>query len=607
MADQTQGYFLAIEGSDGSGKATQTDLIAKKLKELGYQVATISFPRYAAESSYFVRNYLEGKYGSGKDVGPYSASVFYALDRYDYSELIANSIKSGKIVLANRFSASNMAHQGSKIPEAKTRREFYVWLDSLEHTMLKIPKPNRNILLNLEQEKLTDNLKKRFKLTKKTDIHESDKEHVIKTAQIYREVVELYPNDFLRIDCVRRGQLLSPGTICDEIIKKIEPLLPATKKGAKGSIVELADENGDGVKQRHGASNDTDRTIDESGLHQTSNSEQRDKEVAEALLKAHAASRSNETHESLLEEINGHDSRKKVQFVLRDLSILAYFELKHLAEKNTTITSISSQKSAKTAKHPYYIPDNLDKESKEVFVSTIEQNLESYHNLVNKLNAHSGHNKSKKRTSRAISSLQQTLPCASNIDVTLSGRIKDVEKTIIKLMASELREARNVGQKLLEAGRALNREAFEKTDRPEYGGKAMLAYASNHVTTKKSSRQILKEKHPKSTGSIVSIVKYTPKNELDLLTSIIYKHSNLSYVEIEESLRSVVIDDKYKLLETSFIDKSSYPAAATELLDNLHYEVEFNTQTLSALNLIDIGNLMLTHQALTPTKRLWGR
>lgn len=83
---EKRGLFVAIEGSDGSGKATQVARLKQKLEQSGYLVEVIDFPRYNQESSYFVRRYLNGDYGSSESIGPFTPSLFYALDRFDAKE-----------------------------------------------------------------------------------------------------------------------------------------------------------------------------------------------------------------------------------------------------------------------------------------------------------------------------------------------------------------------------------------------------------------------------------------------------------------------------------------------------------------------------------------
>ena len=137
--EKRDGVFIVIEGSDGSGKATQAKLIRDRLEAAGYTVETFDFPRYDQPSSYFVKRYLEGAYGQSYEVGPYTSSLFYALDRFEAAPQIREALQQGKIVISNRFTGSNMAHQGTKIGNAEQRRGFFIWLDNLEFEMLRIP------------------------------------------------------------------------------------------------------------------------------------------------------------------------------------------------------------------------------------------------------------------------------------------------------------------------------------------------------------------------------------------------------------------------------------------------------------------------------------
>src|SRR5690606_22484531 len=114
-----KGIFIVIEGTDGSGKGTQFKLVTDHLRAKGYNVATFDFPQYDLPSSYFVKKYLNGEYGSADEIGPYTSSLFYALDGYEAAPAIRQALEEGKIVLANRFTGSNMAHQGTKILSAE--------------------------------------------------------------------------------------------------------------------------------------------------------------------------------------------------------------------------------------------------------------------------------------------------------------------------------------------------------------------------------------------------------------------------------------------------------------------------------------------------------
>jgi dTMP kinase len=144
-----RGIFIAIEGTDGSGKGTQFKKLVERLTSKGHDVATFDFPQYDEPSSYFVKQYLNGEYGTTEEVGPYTGSLFYALDRYEASTKIRKALDEGKVVITNRFTGSNMAHQGTKFHSAEERRGYFIWLDNLEFQMLKIPRPDYNFVLRV--------------------------------------------------------------------------------------------------------------------------------------------------------------------------------------------------------------------------------------------------------------------------------------------------------------------------------------------------------------------------------------------------------------------------------------------------------------------------
>ena len=212
--------FIVIEGSDGSGKATQTKRTIERLQEAGKEVETIDFPQYGQKSAGLVENYLEGKYGTAGDVTPYQGSLFYALDRYDASFTIRPWLEAGKIVVADRYVTSNAGHQGSKIEDPEERRKFFQWLKDTEHGLLNEPVPDLIIYLNVEPEVTLELMKNR----ETTDIHESDLEHLQKTHKVYQEIGEIFDN-VVSIPCTENGQIKSIEAINDLIWDHIQKLI----------------------------------------------------------------------------------------------------------------------------------------------------------------------------------------------------------------------------------------------------------------------------------------------------------------------------------------------------------------------------------------------
>jgi len=215
MMSTFSGKFIVIDGTDGVGKATQVSYLANRLSREGYDVGVIDFPQYGMRSAAMVEDYLAGKYGSANEVGPYAASIFYACDRFDASKSIREALQEGRTIIANRYTASNMGHQGAKIANPEERRRFWEWLMDLEFVKMRIPKPDVTLILDVSAEIGAVQAQKRaqqeFLLKpKRQDIHEINLEHLKQAAAAYLEVARLWPDDFIVVACSEAGAIVSP-------------------------------------------------------------------------------------------------------------------------------------------------------------------------------------------------------------------------------------------------------------------------------------------------------------------------------------------------------------------------------------------------------------
>lgn len=219
-----RGKFIVIDGIDGSGKATQTEILIKRLKKEGYKVKKADFPRYGKKSAGLVEEYLNGKYGKANDVGPYRASVFYACDRYVASLNIRKWLAEGYIVISNRYVTASMGHQGGKIANRKERIKFFRWIRNLEYGIFDIPKPDIAVILDVEaivSWELTTKKGKRGYIEKGTkDIHEKDIEHLENARKSYKEVAKLISGCFL-LECTKRGQIMKRAEIAKLVWEKV--------------------------------------------------------------------------------------------------------------------------------------------------------------------------------------------------------------------------------------------------------------------------------------------------------------------------------------------------------------------------------------------------
>ncbi len=226
-----KGKLIVIDGSDGSGKATQVELLTKHLKDEGRVVKIIDFPEYYKNFfGKFIGHCLSEQYYNWLNIHPKIASMAYAADRWESSEEVKNWLKKGYVVLANRYASANQIHQGGKIKSAKKRKDFILWLDQMEYGVFKIPRPDvtfyldvpTKISLKLMEER--NNKQKRAYLKKKKDVHENDTSFLVNSRKSALWLSKNLKN-FLKISCAKGNELRSREDIHNEIYEKVKKVL----------------------------------------------------------------------------------------------------------------------------------------------------------------------------------------------------------------------------------------------------------------------------------------------------------------------------------------------------------------------------------------------
>lgn len=220
------GLFIAIEGGDGSGKGTQAKILAGYASNQGLDVYQVSFPRYGNASAYYVEQFLNGAYGQNDDVPAELGTLPYALDRFAAKEDIKSHLeKPNSLVIADRYMASNLAHQGAKVSDATERKKFYERTMLTEYDILGIPRPDKNIVLLVPPATAQANVDKkaaRSYTSLKRDILEADANHLERAKANYEELCDLYPNEFIPIVCTTDDGNMRP---IDDIQQEIRQLI----------------------------------------------------------------------------------------------------------------------------------------------------------------------------------------------------------------------------------------------------------------------------------------------------------------------------------------------------------------------------------------------
>lgn len=223
--------LIAIDGLDASGKMTQTELLKETLAELSLPYRYLSFPTYDADYSAHVNMYLKGRFGDDPEaVNPFAASSFFGADRYcSYMLDWKKDYESGSIILANRYTSANAVHQLSKLKESEYE-SFLGWLTDYEYEKLGIPKPDAVVYLCVPPEVSQKMIQHRCDETgAEKDIHESNARHL---ENSYRAA--LYSAEklgWIKIDCARDGELRTRKEIHQEILQRLEFLIPELKNG----------------------------------------------------------------------------------------------------------------------------------------------------------------------------------------------------------------------------------------------------------------------------------------------------------------------------------------------------------------------------------------
>lgn len=216
-----RGKLIVIEGTDGSGKETQTKaLIARLQEETTVTVKTFDFPDYKTPTGNLVKRYLDGVYG--KDVHPELAGALYALDRATKLRGINTILNAGGHVVVDRYVLSNSAYQGGRLETEEEKHNYWDLCDEIEHGMIGLPEADLTIFLDVPPEKSRALLKKRGQ---KLDAHEQDTSLGMRARQNYLELIERYEG--VRINCIdpETNNLRSIKDIADEIWDIAKPCL----------------------------------------------------------------------------------------------------------------------------------------------------------------------------------------------------------------------------------------------------------------------------------------------------------------------------------------------------------------------------------------------
>lgn len=498
------GKLIVVEGSDGSGKGTQFGVLAERLRGAGYSVAVFEFPQFQNPSSHFVQQYAHGTYGPTDQVSPYTASMFYALDRFDVARQIHSALEQGYIVLSNCYTGSNMAQQGVKFGNDSERRGFFIWLDGLEYQLLGIPRPDANIILSMPATVAQSLVNEKSNAAFSNSVADQTKvslESLSQSVSTYQQLCSLFPKDFTEVVCAENGETLSVATVSNKVWGIIQTVLPPADTLPKLPAYK-----------------------------------------SEAI--APTQNKKIEQIPSTPEQVRQEHIENASQLLLQNLRSSAgqlFFE--------QPIDSNTFEEKDERNRYKYYTP-KLPQSLRHEYTKALNQIFERYTHMVKDLSryiqkhtnakaSHKSRNLSPNFFMHARKVLLPILPLAATSSIDIFGRQQAHSEMSQFIQASGLAES-------LSFARQLGGDEY-------FNDLIGIRQASTrkHATVPELNKLLSTQKKPseisQSTES-VTLVDYWPKNEADLVADMVYKDSHMPLTQ----LRQITGDWNYVVKRTIF-------------------------------------------------------
>ena len=221
----TPGRLIVIDGSDGSGKSTQTQLLVEKLRATNTPIETLKFVQYKENLvGKLIGECIAGEHGDFVHSDPYITSILYAADRFESREKMRAWLAEGKVVILDRYTSANQIHQGGKIADENKRAAFLDWLDRLEYGVFGLPRADLTLYLHLQTELSVALIQEREKKDKRTEyLKEGQRDTLemdisyLEHAQMSAEWLMRHQKGWAKIECAPEGTIRTREDIAEEV------------------------------------------------------------------------------------------------------------------------------------------------------------------------------------------------------------------------------------------------------------------------------------------------------------------------------------------------------------------------------------------------------
>jgi len=204
-----RGVWITLEGGDGSGKTTQSNLLAQWLEDTGRTVVRTREPG-GSEVGQLIRDIVLHHRG---DIAPRAEALLYAADRaHHVATVVRPALRRGEIVLQDRYLDSSVAYQGAgRVLDATEIRDLSLW--AAEDAL-----PDLTILLDLDPAEARTRLDSADKPFDRLEAEQAEFHGRVRDA--FLDLAAAEPDRFLVLDAAA-----APEIIAEQIRTRVAALL----------------------------------------------------------------------------------------------------------------------------------------------------------------------------------------------------------------------------------------------------------------------------------------------------------------------------------------------------------------------------------------------
>ncbi len=597
-----KGKYIVIEGAEGVGKTTQIKILAKYLQASGLAVRLLREPD--SQSDLTARTIRHLTQSPQYPMNTRTEVLLYNAARSQSLQVIRESVEQGVTCIVDRNYLTTLAIQyygRGDVPEYDT-------INNIIGFAVGDMEPDLTIVLDAPIEHLRERVKGRYQgerfdnlpedfLTKVRDGYLIEaKNRNLPVVSAIGEPLEVFKSVWAHVAQLLASRqeaksIVNQPSVTSKVVSKTsnEPLLTKDDEGrftiTDAGYAELAKYVSETEDDVYAFSQELSPVTIAAAMARLS---RRGDDMRITLLDEFAGQAGKD--EKLLQRVitaYGDDSVQQLvgqHIVVENASNLLTKKLEwgRLAAylEQSTRYIYFDQKDAR-GKYRYFTPDNFDLETKLKYKTAMDEIFDVYSLMVRELSDYVRRNSKIPKAeqdaawlgatrAQACDAIRPVLPVSTKSTVGIFASGQALESLIMHLLADELPEAQQVGQKILNEARKVLPSLLERADKPERGGAAIAYRANTYNAVKAMAKNNLPDKYGQHLDE-VRLEAIWPRNELDLVPDMLYEHSNLSLDEITKEVEKWPYEKREEVFKAYIGERLNRRHKPGRAIEKAHY------------------------------------